>query len=57
MSYEGERATLVESFERKGPAAIETYQAEKNRTSLDGLPALPTPPGRPDAEPPAAVAE
>jgi len=47
MAYEGERATLVESFERKGPAHIEAYQAEKNRASLDGLPGLPGLPGVP----------
>jgi hypothetical protein len=38
--YEGDRSTLLEWAERKGPEAIEAYKAEKNRESLDGLPGL-----------------
>ncbi len=41
MEYRGERSTLVEWAERKGPAGIAAYHAEKNATSVDGLPGLP----------------
>lgn len=40
MRFEGERTQLVDSAERKGPDGLREYQREKNRTSLDGLPAL-----------------
>jgi hypothetical protein len=41
MSYEGERDDQVRWAERKGPEALVGYQAEKNTTSIDGLPGLP----------------
>ncbi|MGZ8764408.1 MAG: pyridoxamine 5'-phosphate oxidase family protein [Acidimicrobiia bacterium] len=41
MTYAGERPTLDEWAERRGSDGIATYQAEKNRTSIDGLPGLP----------------
>lgn len=40
MAYEGERDTLVKWADRKGPDGIAAYHDEKNRTSIDGLPAL-----------------
>lgn len=36
--YTGERSTLVDYAEKKGPAGMATYRAEKNRRSIDGLP-------------------
>ncbi len=38
--YQGERSQLGEWAERKGPEGLRAYQLEKNRASLDGLPAL-----------------
>lgn len=38
--YKSERSQLGEWAERKGPEGLRTYQLERNRTSLDGLPAL-----------------
>jgi hypothetical protein len=38
--YEGDRSTLLDWAEKKGPEAIEQYKAEKNRHSLEGLPGL-----------------
>jgi hypothetical protein len=38
--YEGERTQLAEWAERKGPEGLRAYQRERNRESLDGLPAL-----------------
>ena len=38
--YEGDRSTLTEWVEKKGPEGIEAYKAEKNRKSLDGLEGL-----------------
>ena len=38
--YEGDRSTLLDWAEKKGPEAIEQYKAEKNRLSLEGLPGL-----------------
>ena len=38
--YVGERDALVKWSDAKGDAALAQYQAEKNRQSLDGLPAL-----------------
>jgi hypothetical protein len=38
--YEGERTQLGEWAERKGPEGLRAYQRERNRASLDGLPAL-----------------
>lgn len=40
MRYEGERETLKEWAERKGPAGVDAYWEEKNRESIDGLPGL-----------------
>jgi hypothetical protein len=44
MSYEGTRPHMPAWAEKKlrvgGTAAIEAYKAEKNSTSIDGLPAL-----------------
>ena len=40
LTYAGERETLVEWAERKGPDGIEAYHGEKNRVSIDGLPGL-----------------
>ena len=40
MAYEAERDTLVRWAERKGPDGIAAYHDEKNRRSIDGLPAL-----------------
>lgn len=39
MAYQGERPTLVEWAERRGPAGVASYQAANNATSIDGLPA------------------
>ena len=41
LDYVGERETLIEWAERKGPDGIATYHDEKNRTSIDGLAGLP----------------
>jgi len=38
--FEAERSQLGEWAERKGPEGLRAYQLERNRTSLDGLPAL-----------------
>ena len=40
LAYEGDRDTLVSWAERRGPEGIEAYWAEKNRVSIDGLPAI-----------------
>ena len=40
MSYEEDRRQLTDYAERKGPEGLKTYQEEKNRLSLDGLPGL-----------------
>jgi hypothetical protein len=41
LTYEGERETLIEWAERRGPDGIVSYHEEKNRTSIDGLAGLP----------------
>jgi hypothetical protein len=41
FSYEGERETLLDWAERRGPDGIADYHDEKNRTSIDGLAGLP----------------
>jgi predicted pyridoxine 5'-phosphate oxidase superfamily flavin-nucleotide-binding protein len=41
MDYVGERTKLVDWAEHRSPAALEAYRAEKNATSIDGLPGLP----------------
>ena len=38
-----ERRQLARWAERKGPEGVRTYRAEKNRASIDGLPALDPP--------------
>jgi hypothetical protein len=38
--YKGERSQIGEWAERKGPEGLRAYQLERNRESLDGLPAL-----------------
>jgi hypothetical protein len=38
--YRGERDTLVDWAERRGPEGIGRYWDEKNATSIDGLPGL-----------------
>jgi len=38
--YKGDRSQLGEWAERKGAAGLRDYQLERNRESLDGLPAL-----------------
>ena len=40
MGFQAERRQLVDWAERKGPDAVQAYQAAHNRTSIDGLPAL-----------------
>jgi hypothetical protein len=40
MRYEGERETLIDWAEKKGPEGLEAYRAERNRHSLDGLDAF-----------------
>jgi hypothetical protein len=40
MSVEGERPTLRQWSDRKEPAELDGYRAEKNAVSIDGLPAL-----------------
>ncbi len=43
MRLEGERDQLEAWARRKGPEGIAAYQAERNATSIDGLPAVPPP--------------
>ena len=38
--FDGHRSQLPAWLERKGPHGLREYQAEKNRSSIDGLPAL-----------------
>jgi hypothetical protein len=38
--YKSDRSQLGEWAERKGPEGLRAYQLERNRESLDGLPAL-----------------
>jgi hypothetical protein len=38
LALEGQRDTLVRWAERKGEDGLAAYRAEKNRTSIDGLP-------------------
>lgn len=39
-AYQGERSQLADWAEQKGAPALSEYQKQKNRISLDGLPAL-----------------
>lgn len=41
LDFRGERSQLIEWAGRKTPDQLSQYQAEKNRTSIDGLPGLP----------------
>ena len=45
MAYQDDRSRLTEWADGKGPDGLAAYRAEKNATSIDGLPAFPTPPG------------
>lgn len=38
--HEGDRRTLLEWAEKKGPEGVEAYKDQNNRKSLDGLPGL-----------------
>jgi Pyridoxamine 5'-phosphate oxidase len=40
MSFASHRATLDEWADRKGRQGVEAYWADKNRTSIDGLPGI-----------------
>lgn len=40
--YAGDRTQLLDWAEKKGDDGLRKYQAQKNRTSLDGLPGLPS---------------
>ncbi len=40
MKYEGERIQLLSWVEKKGADGLKMYKQEKNRRSIDGLPAL-----------------
>lgn len=40
LAYQGERETLLDWAERRGPEGIEDYWAQKNVVSIDGLPAV-----------------
>jgi hypothetical protein len=45
MTYQDNRSRLTEWAEGKGPEGLVEYRAEKNATSIDGLPTFPAPPG------------
>ena len=40
LEFKQERPTLTQWAARKSPAELVAYRAEKNTTSLDGLPIL-----------------
>lgn len=40
MRYVGERDTLTQWAQKKGPDGVAEYRAKKNRVSLDGLPGV-----------------
>ncbi len=40
LEYRGDRPTLLEWADRKGPDGIAAYHAEKNARSIDGLPGI-----------------
>jgi hypothetical protein len=46
FEYQGERPQLLAHAETKGPEGLAAYRARTNRSSLDGLPGLPSA-GRP----------
>ena len=39
-AFEGHRSKLVEWADHRGPDGLVAYRAEKNATSIDGLPAF-----------------
>jgi hypothetical protein len=39
-AYKGDRSHVADWADRKGPEGLRVYQLEKNRESIDGLPAL-----------------
>jgi len=41
LSYEGERAQLLQWAERRGRDGLVEYRQEKNAASIDGLPGIP----------------
>jgi hypothetical protein len=41
--YEGERSQLLEWADRKGDDGVVAYRAERNATSIDGLPGIDPP--------------
>jgi hypothetical protein len=41
MAFEADRTKLRRWAERKGPAGVAAYQADRNGVSIDGLPGLP----------------
>jgi hypothetical protein len=45
MEFRDDRPTLRQWAESRGPEKLVAYRAEKNATSLDGLPGLPMPGG------------
>jgi hypothetical protein len=53
MDLVAPRPKLDEWSERKGDDALVAYRAEKNRTSIDGLPALDAEPASTPASAPA----
>jgi hypothetical protein len=55
MALLGERPTMAEWAGRKGDDGIVTYQGDKNRVSIDGLPAIDHPATAPPPAPAAPV--
>lgn len=49
MRFEGDRQELQQWAERKGPAGVARYQAERNAASIDGLPGVDPPASSPAA--------
>ena len=41
MEMTGERDLIRQHAEKKGPAGLDEYRAQKNARSIDGLPGLP----------------
>ncbi len=40
LEFQEERPTLIQWASRKSPEELDAYRAEKNATSIDGLPAF-----------------
>lgn len=38
--YQGERSLLIDWAKKRGPDGLDTYRAERNASSIDGLPAV-----------------